>query len=142
MNNLQNSAVKIGVSVFLIKDGKVLFGKRIGKTGYGTWCLPGGHFEYGESLAGAAKRELKEETGIAAGNVEFLHIINDVQYGDHYVHINFFVKDFKGEAMVTEPDKFAEWKWFLIDDLPKNIFAGHQKFMPAYKKQRTFLDDE
>lgn len=141
MNKLQNPAVKIGVNVFLIKDGKILLGKRIGKTGYGTWCLPGGHLEYGESLVDAAKRELEEETGIAVESVEFLHIINDVQWGDHYIHINFLAKDFKGEAMVTEPDKFAEWKWFPIDDLPKNIFAGHKKFAPAYVKKLTFVDN-
>lgn len=139
---MQRLAIKIGVNVFLIKDGRILLGKRIGKTGYGTWCLPGGHLEYGESLGDAAKRELKEETGITAENVEFLHIINDVQYGDHYIHINFLAKNFEGEVKVTEPDKFSEWKWFSIDYLPENMFAGHQKFVPAYVKKRAFVDDE
>lgn len=133
--------VKIGVNIFLIRDNKILFGKRIGKVGYGTWCLPGGHFEYGESLIDAAKRELKEETGITANDLEFLHLINDPDKETHYVHINFLAKDFQGEAQVTEPENFAEWKWFDMSNLPKEIFSGHQKFVPVFLQKSVFIDN-
>ncbi len=141
-SNDQKSYPKIGVNIFVFKDGKILFGKRIGKTGYGTWCLPGGHFEYGESLAGAAKRELEEETGIISNELEFLHLVNDPLEKVHYVHINFLAKNWSGELKVTEPDKFAEWKWFDLDNLPKEIFIGHQKFIPAFVKKIGFVDSK
>jgi len=131
---------KIGVNIFLFKDGKILLGKRIGKTGYGTWCLPGGHFEWGESLIGAVKRELEEETSIILNNLEFLHLINDPLEKVHYVHINFIAKNWSGEAKVTEPDKFEEWQFFDLENLPENIFIGHQKFIPAFIKKINFLD--
>ncbi len=141
MGKNNNQQVKIGTNVFLIKDNKILLGKRIGKIGYGTWCLPGGHVEYGESLIDAARREVKEETGITLENLDFLHLINDHGKEAHYIHINFIAKDFYGEAKATEPDKFAEWKWFEINHLPEKIFFGHQKFIPAYLKGLIFIDN-
>jgi len=133
---------KIGVNVLVIKDGKVLMGKRIGKVGYGTWCLPGGHLEMGESLAFCAKRELLEETGIIAEDMEFLHLINGPRKDEssHYVHINFLAKRWKGEPKVTEPDKFEAWEWFATDKLPENVFPGHQRFVPAYLMKHNFED--
>lgn len=132
--------VKIGVNVFLVRDGKILLGKRIGKSGYGTWGLPGGHFEYGESLAEAAKRELKEETGMVAKELEFLHIINDPREKSHYVHINFLAKNCSGEPELTEPDYFEEWRWFSIEDLPEDVYTGHKGFVPAFLKKQIFID--
>ena len=132
--------IKIGVNVFLIRDNKILFGRRIGKTGYSTWCLPGGHLEYGESTVSGAKRELEEETGIKVQELEFLHIINDPHEDRHYIHINFLVKDFEGEPKVMEPDKFSEWKWFAPHALPDPIFDGHKNFVPTYINKKTLAD--
>ena len=56
--------IKIGCEIFVIKEHKLLFGKRKNTYGEDSWGLPGGHLEYGEKLADAAKRELEEETGI------------------------------------------------------------------------------
>lgn len=132
---------KIGVNVFVLKDGKLLLGKRIGKTGYGTWRLPGGHFEWGESLASAAVRELEEETSIKSSDIEFLHLVNEPGQDTHYVHIDFLAKTWQGEPKVTEPEKFAEWNWFDLNNLPDPIFVGHQKLIPAFIQKITFQDN-
>lgn len=132
---------KIGVNVFVIKDGKLLMGKRIGKTGYGTWCLPGGHFEWGESLASAAARELEEETSIKSNDLEFLHLVNEPRKDTHYVHIDFFAKNWQGEPKVTEPEKFTEWNWFDLNNLPDPIFGGHQKLISVFIQKITFQDN-
>ena len=143
MNNIiQKPYPKIGVNVFVLRDGKILLGKRIGKTGYGTWCLPGGHFEYGESLAGAAERELEEETSIVSSHLRFLHLVNDPMEHAHYVHIDFIADEWTGEPRVTEPDKFAEWKFFDLNNLPTEIFIGHQKLIPAFMNSIAFIDSE
>lgn len=139
--NDQKTYPKIGVNVFVFKNGKVLLGKRIGKTGYGTWCLPGGHFECGESLIGAAKRELEEETSILSDDLEFLHLVNDPMENVHYVHIDFLAKNWEGEPKVMEPEKFAEWNWFDLNNLPEEIFIGHQKLIPAFIQKITFQDN-
>lgn len=57
---------KIGVNIFVIKDEKLLLGKRKNVYGDGSWALPGGHLEHGEEIKHAGKRELFEETNLTA----------------------------------------------------------------------------
>lgn len=40
---------KVGVCVFIIKDDKILLGKRKNSHGGLTWAPPGGHLEFGET---------------------------------------------------------------------------------------------
>jgi len=55
--------------LFLSKEGRVLLLKRSGEgsAAAGTWALPGGKLEEGESAETAALRETIEETGYYAG---------------------------------------------------------------------------
>jgi ADP-ribose pyrophosphatase YjhB (NUDIX family) len=53
-----------GVSVYIIKDGKVLFGVRSADPEKGKLDVPGGIIEVHESAEEAAIRETKEEFGI------------------------------------------------------------------------------
>jgi len=54
--------VKVGVGVVVVRDNKVLLGLRQGSHGAGTWSCPGGHVEFGESIAECSRRETLEET--------------------------------------------------------------------------------
>lgn len=54
----------IGVSAYVIKGGKVLFGIRSSHPGKGKLDVPGGFIEVGESAEQAAIREAKEEFDI------------------------------------------------------------------------------
>lgn len=131
--------VKIGINVFVLKKNKILLGRRISKVGHGNWCLPGGKFEFGESISQAAKRELKEETSLKA-KLKLWQIINDPRQKTHYVHFNFLAKNWSGKPKIKEPDKFSAWKWFDLKRPPKNIFFGHKKFIPAYNSKIRFVD--
>ncbi len=51
----------LAVNVAVIHEGKILLTKR---EDFETWILPSGGVEEGESLAQAAIRETKEETGL------------------------------------------------------------------------------
>jgi ADP-ribose pyrophosphatase YjhB (NUDIX family) len=52
-----------GASVVVVRDDAVLLVERADAPG--TWCLPGGHVDHGESPSAAAARELEEETALA-----------------------------------------------------------------------------
>ena len=55
---------RVGVGVIVVRGGLVLLGQRLGSHGAGTWALPGGNLEFGESVEACARRELLEETGL------------------------------------------------------------------------------
>ena len=115
---------KIGVGVFVIKDKKILMGKRKNAHGNGTWSLPGGHLEFFERFEDCSKREVLEETGLNVDNIIFATATNDMfkEESKHYVTI--FVKSryIEGIAKVMEPDKCEQWDWFKWDELPKPLF--------------------
>lgn len=56
----------IGVSIAVMRNGRVLLASRANEPMRGVWTLPGGLVEAGERLAEAALRELAEEVGIEA----------------------------------------------------------------------------
>ena len=97
--------VQVGVGVFVKRKGKILVGKRKGSHGAGTWALPGGHLEPGESFEACCKREVLEETGLIINNISPVVFTNDVFRDEslHYITL-FFKSDYKsGEATVAEP---------------------------------------
>jgi|GEM_PF-5891666 len=42
--------VRVGVGVFVFKNGEFIMLKRRGSHGADTWSLPGGHLEFGNHL--------------------------------------------------------------------------------------------
>lgn len=62
--------VGVGVVAYDQETRKIIVGLRRGAQGAGTWALPGGWLEKGESLEGCALREMCEETGLTATSFE------------------------------------------------------------------------
>ncbi|GIG54333.1 TIGR00730 family Rossman fold protein [Demequina activiva] len=114
----------VGTSAVVVRDGKVLLGRRRGSHGAGTWSFPGGKVAPGEAPADAAARELEEETGLMATSVEPITWTDDVfpEHGLHYVTLHYAVEA-EGEPVTTEPDKIDEWAWFDWDTLPQPLFG-------------------
>jgi len=103
---------QVGLGVLIFKDGKALLGKRKGGLGAGTWCPPGGHFEFGESFEACARREVLEETGLHLKDIGVITMTNDIfeKEGKHYVTI-FMGADYEGgEPKVMEPEKFEKMR--------------------------------
>lgn len=121
--------VGVGVGAFVISSASrhhphnptFLIGKRLGSHGAGTFALPGGHLEFGESPEECAAREILEETGLHVKNVRFLTATNDVMKKDNKHYITMFMVcervNEEDEAQVTEPDKCEGWEWSSWEEL-------------------------
>lgn len=64
------------VGAILVFDGRILLVKRGSEPGKGLWSIPGGAMEVGESIFDAARRELREETGIDAKPLGVISVVN------------------------------------------------------------------
>ncbi|BAW19264.1 hypothetical protein [Ralstonia phage RP31] len=119
------TTVKDGVAVLVTRNNRVLLGKRLGSHGAGTWGLPGGKPEAGETTVMCGARELTEETSMEAGIVREVQIVTEDFFEEtntlwrtHFVETYFL----KGDPVVCEPNKCEEWRWFEWDKLPENLF--------------------
>ena len=119
-----NPLPRVGVGVIVIREGRVLLGKRKGSHGAGTWALPGGHLEFGESVENCAKRETEEETGLHLKTIRPGPYTNDVMAseGQHYLTVFVQATPEAGEPKTLEPDKCEAWAWFKWSELPENLF--------------------
>ena len=140
----QKPRVGAGFGVMLIKDKKILLGRRHDDAekadsllkGEGTWTMPGGKLKFQESFEEGAEREVMEETGIKLNHSKVICVSNDRVDTAHFVTIGLFSDDFVGEAKIMEPDEITEWKWFAVDELPAKVFP------PSMKVLKNYLDGE
>ena len=121
----------MGVGVLVLREGLVLLGKRKGSHGAGTWALPGGHLEYGESVEACAVRETKEETGLDIEVFAQGPYTNDVMpsEGKHYVTVFILARSKHGTPVIMEPEKCEGWSWFRWSELPSRLFQPLQSLV-------------
>lgn len=124
--NIVKQQVRVGVAVFIIKDDQILVGKRLSNHGKGTWALPGGHLEFGETPEQCAIREVFEETGLTITNPSNAIWTNDMflESNKHYITLFLVAKYDHGIPKVLEPDKCSEWIWSKLSDIPEPMFKG------------------
>lgn len=121
----------IGIGVIILREDKILLGKRRNAHGAGSWCCPGGHLEYGESFEACARREVREETGLKIENVRRGAFTNDLfeQEGKHYVTLFMLADCPRGTPRVCEPEKCEQWGWFAEEALPRPLFLPLQNLI-------------
>ena len=125
--------MQVGVGVLVLRAGRVLLGERRGSHGAGTWALPGGHLEFGETVAACASRETLEETGLRLGRVERAAWTEDrfEAEGRHYLTLFVSCADATGEPVVREPAKCVQWAWFCWTALQTPLFPPLQNLVAS-----------
>jgi len=127
---------KIGVGVLVLFGNKVMLLKRKGSHGAVTWCLGGGHLEYGETIADCAKREVCEETGLFLDKIEIICVNEELDYvktdQKHYVTIGCLAKVENEQFENKEPDKHIDIHWFDINKLPSPLFPASEHIIQCF----------
>jgi len=139
--------IGVGIGVMIMRDNKILLGQRhpdeekagSALKGQGTWTMPGGKLEWGESFEDGATREVKEETGLDVKNLQVLCVNNDKNEHAHFITVGLIATEFEGEAQVCEPEVIREWKWFDLDKLPEPLFFPSKRVLDNYTQKAFYL---
>lgn len=107
------------------EKGEILLIKR---TDNNCWGYAGGSVELGEKVEDTARRELLEETGLIAEELELFSVFSgkDTHYiypnGDevHNIDIVYICKKFRGNINVDKSEA-SEACFFNISDIPESI---------------------
>ncbi|OAR00577.1 hypothetical protein LLEC1_00370 [Akanthomyces lecanii] len=154
----------VGVSVAVINPkGEVLFSKRKGSHGAGTWQFPGGHLEHGRTPLECAQDEVQEETGLLVTGVKIVTLTNDIfeAEGKHYVTLfakctmndpdavpeASFACTLLGDCSLTvaqhkEKDKCEGWEWWSWDKFfsgkETGVAESNELFLPLKNLLKEF----
>lgn len=132
---------KVGIGSLVMRNGKFLIGKRLDSHGAGTFMIPGGHLEYGESFEQCAVREATEECGLSDFVVKgVVSLGNDIEYGKHYISIGVLLELNEGEPYSAEPEKATEWAWYDPENLPEPMFPHSLKVIKNYLNKKIYSD--
>jgi ADP-ribose pyrophosphatase YjhB (NUDIX family) len=116
-----------GVTAVVVQRGRVLLQLREDTA---TWCLPGGAIEAGESLAQAAVREVREETGLEVALEGLVGVYSKPRWrrgGGH--DIVFRARPIGGALSQTDPAETLEVRFFAPDALPERFWWTHRRML-------------
>lgn len=119
----------VGADAVVIRDGRILL---IRRGDDGLWAMPGGGVDVGETLAEAATRELREETGLEGRAVRLLGVWDSRLVGSplkfHLYHVSMLVEA-AGDPAACPPET-TEARFFPPNALPP-LSGGHRVIVPA-----------
>ena len=138
-------AVTTDVVVFAIRDDElaVLLIERGSEPERGRWAIPGGFIDIDEDLQTAARRELREETGVVAGELEQLHAFGrpDRDPRERVITVAYIAIVRADEVSVRAASDAADAAWFPMRDLPELAFDHREILAMAHERLRAGLDD-
>ncbi len=138
------------VLVYVRRGDEVLLMRRRKEPNLGLWIAPGGKVEPDESPYDAARRELREETGLTAGRLTLRGLITEISPYPHWrwMLFVFVTDDAQGEVDFRCDEGDLAWvkvDAYLNDALPipqaDAIFAPHILRTPDGLLQAKFVYD-
>jgi 8-oxo-dGTP diphosphatase len=131
--------VKVCASGILLKDNRILLGKRSPNQDFypNVWDTIGGHCEGNENPEQTLIRELKEEIGIIPVAYVHIAILDEPEptiRGNYQYHI-YLVTSWNGSPENLSQEH-SELKWFKIEDA-KKLELAHLKYPGLFENIKT-----
>jgi ADP-ribose pyrophosphatase YjhB (NUDIX family) len=118
-------------------EGRVLLARRGIQPFLGMWDVPGGFIRPGETAAEAARRELREETGLAIEVSEVLAIIPDTYGEDGGATLNVFYLARVAGGRPAPASDVSELRWYGRDELPADAELAFRCVAAALSQWRA-----
>lgn len=121
------------IAVLVVEGDKFLLCRRKRETlEGGKWCLPCGYIEFHEDYLTAARREVKEETGLEIEIAALLGVASNFLRPDIHTLAVAVLASPVGGAMCPGDD-VDQLEWFsLADDLPSFAFSADRHMVERY----------
>lgn len=116
---MSQDGIVLVVTASIINDDKFLIIKENKPNALNKWTFPGGHIEYGEDILFAAKREVKEETGLDIELVGTTGVYNFISSTNDQVILFHFIGEVIDGHINLEEEGITESKWIKVNELAK-----------------------
>lgn len=107
---------QVCVGAVAVDGERILLVRRGHGPAAGSWSIPGGRVEHGETLAEALVREVLEETGLEVVCDSFLGWVERIGDGGHYVILDFSVTLLDQKEPVAGGDA-GEARWVPLAEV-------------------------
>ncbi len=114
----------LGVNTAIIQNNQILLTLR---PDFEVWCLPGGGVDGNESLAEAAMRETREETGLEVRLTRLVGLYSRSNWLGDGLHVPVFAAEIVGGALKRQESEVLELRFFSRDELPEAMLLGHRQ---------------
>jgi len=105
----------------VLKDDEVLLVRRGNEPRRGSWSLPGGAVELGETVRQAAEREISEECGVEISATEVIEVLDAISPdGSGRIRFHYVLTELLAEYISGMPSAHSdalEARWFELDEL-------------------------
>ncbi|MDA0366693.1 MAG: NUDIX hydrolase [Chloroflexi bacterium] len=124
---------KLAVGVVPVRNGEILLVRRNHEPAYGRWAFPSGFVDAGEVVEEAARREVREETGVEVELDALLGVYSEPD--EQVVFVAYAGTIVAGEAVAG--DEAIEVAFFDPEALPDLPFPHDQRVIEAWRAHRA-----